>query len=245
MGIDDDCGDYTLDLLGSWRLRRDATDIYVSNRQQRLIAALAIRGPAIRNSLAGLLWPDTPERRALESLRVSVHLISRQAPGLVSSQGASLSLTGRVDVDLHRVKARTRSLYEHSCNVSASIFAELRDAELLPGWYEEWVLFEQDRLRQDRLRAFTEISKRLLGQGDFGVAGAAAEAALEIEPLYETAARFLCTAELQQGNPAAAVRCYERYRILLQKNMGLHPSQSFRGLIEQAFNSSPLLGRGD
>jgi DNA-binding SARP family transcriptional activator len=233
MGFDN-CGDYELDLLRSWRLRRDAADIYVANRQQRLIAALAVRGPAIRSCLAGLLWPGNPESRALESLRVSVHLISRQAPGLIVSEGASLSLTGRIDVDLHRVKARTRMLNEDCSNVTASIFAELRDAELLPGWYEDWVLFEQDRLRQDRLRAFTAMSKQLLEQGEFEVAGAAAEAALEIEPLYETAVRFLFTAELQRGNPAAAVRCYERYRMRLEKNMGLQPSESFKGLIEHA-----------
>jgi DNA-binding SARP family transcriptional activator len=233
MGVDD-CGDYKLDLLRFWRLRRDGADIYVANRQQRLIAALAVRGPAIRNCLASLLWPDTPEPRALESLRVSVHLISRQAPGLIVREGGSLSLTGRIDVDLHRVRAQMRTLNEDYSSEFASLFAELRDAELLPGWYEDWVWFEQDRLRQDRLRAFTAISKKSLEQGDCGVAGAAAEAALEIEPLNETAARFLFTAELQHGNPAAAIRCYERYRMRLEKNLGLQPSESFRGLVEHA-----------
>lgn len=238
------CGDYKLDLLGPWRLRRDAADIYVASRQQRVIAALAVRGPSIRNCLAGLLWPDNPESRALESLRVSVHLITHQAPGLIVSEGASLSLTGQTDVDLHKVKARTRTLNEDCSSVTASMVAELRDAELLPGWYEDWVLFEQDRLRQDRLRAFTAVSKQLLQQGEFEVARATAEAALEIEPLYETAVRFLFTAELQQGNPAAAVRCYERYRMRLEKIMGLQPSESFKGLIERAVQHQPGFEQG-
>lgn len=241
MGFDD-CGYFKLDLIRSWRLRRDAVDICVANRQQRLIAALALRGPVLRSYLAGILWPDHPNAKALESLRVSMHLISRQAPGLIVSEGASLSLTARIDVDLHRIKAQMRTLSEGCMNMTVSMFAELRDAELLPGWYEDWVLFEQDRLRQDRLRAFTAISGQLLEKGDFEVAGAAAEAALEIEPIYETAARFLFTAELQQGNPAAAVRCYERYRTRLEEDMGLQPSESFRGLVEHAVQRQTRVG---
>lgn len=242
MGFDD-CGLYELDLLRSWRLRRDASDIYVANRQQRLIAALAIRGPAMRSGLAGLLWPDNTDSRALESLRVSVHLISRQMPGLILTKGASLSLNGNVDVDLYRVRTRARFLAGDCSNVTISMFAELRDADLLPGWYEDWVLYEQDRLRQERLRAFTAISGQLLAQGDFEVAGAAAAAALEIEPLYETAARLLFTAELQHGNPATAVRCYERYRTRLEKDMGLEPSESFKGLVEHAVRRQTFVGQ--
>lgn len=97
-------------------------------------------------------------------------------------------------------------------------------------------MFEQDRLRQDRLHAFTATSAQLLEKGDFEVAGAAAAAALEIEPLYEIAARLLFTAELQHGNPAAAVRCYARYRTQLEEDMGLQPSESFKGLVEHAIH---------
>lgn len=163
-----------------------------------------------------------------------MHLLSRQAPGLIVNDGASLSLAGRVDVDLYRVRAQTRALGEACSNVTVSMFAELRDAELLPGWYEDWVLFERDRLRQDRLHAFTAASAQLLDKGDFEVARAAAAGALEIEPLYETAARLLFVVELQHGNPAAAVRCYERYRTRLEEDMGLQPSESFKELVEHA-----------
>ncbi|MEC5182457.1 DNA-binding SARP family transcriptional activator, partial [Arthrobacter sp. CG_A4] len=86
----DGYGDLQVDLLGSWQLRRDTGLVHVAARQQRLIAALAIRGPSLRSYLVGLLWPEYPETRALESLRVSVHLISRQLPGLVVNDGTVL-----------------------------------------------------------------------------------------------------------------------------------------------------------
>lgn len=40
-----------VDLVGIRRLCRDGTAIHVASRQQRLIAALAVRGPYLRNCL--------------------------------------------------------------------------------------------------------------------------------------------------------------------------------------------------
>ncbi|MET4590719.1 BTAD domain-containing putative transcriptional regulator [Arthrobacter sp. 754] len=234
---DDGCGELKLNLLGSWQLRRDTSVLRVAARQQRLIAALAMRGPSLRSYLVGLLWPEYPEARALESLRVSVHLVSRQVPGLIENAGSMLSLNDHVDVDLHRIRARILSLSQPGLDGEvASSLHELRDAEVLPGWYEDWVIFEQSRLRQDRLRAFTAISRHALARGNPEVAGAAAEAALEIEPLYENAVRLLVAAEMMQSNPAAAIRTYERYRGKLGDDMGLLPSDSLRSLIADALD---------
>ncbi|WP_255482350.1 BTAD domain-containing putative transcriptional regulator [Pseudarthrobacter sp. NBSH8] len=234
---DDGYGELKLDLLGSWRLRRGAVVLHVATRQQRLIAALAIRGPSLRSYLVGQLWPEYPDARALESLRVTVHLISRQVPGLMVNAGAMLSLTDHVEVDLHRIRARIRALGQAGFDGDvASSLHELRDAEVLPGWYEDWVIFEQSRLRQDRLRAFTAISRLSLARGNSEVAGAAAEAALEIEPLYEKAVGLLIAAEMRQGNPAAALSAYERYRGKLEEDMGLLPSDSVKSLIAGALD---------
>lgn len=230
---DDGYGELKLDLLGSWRLSRGGVVVHVATRQQRLIAALALKGPRLRSYLVGLLWPDYPDSKALESLRVSVHLISRQVPGLVVNEGRMLSLNDHVDVDLKRFRAQTRAMNQTGFSADAvSLLFELRDAQLLPGWYEDWVMFEQSRLQQDRLRTFTEIAARSLALGDCVTAGTAAEAAVEIEPLYENAVRLLIRAELQQGNPAAALRAYERYRKQLGEDMGLLPAEPVRELLD-------------
>lgn len=234
---DGGCGELKLDLLGSWRLRLDTAVLHVPTRQQRLIAALAIRGPSLRSYLIGLLWPDYPDARALESLRVSVHLVSRQVPGLIENAGPILSLNGSVDVDLHRIRERIRALGQPGFDGDvASSLHELRDAEVLPGWYEDWVVFEQGRLRQDRLRAFTAIARQSLVRGNAEQAGAAAEAALEIEPLYENAVRLLIAAEMMQGNPAAALITYGRYKGRLEADMGVLPSHALRSLIADALD---------
>ena len=228
----DDSGCFALSLLQSWQLRRDTDVVHVAGRQQRLIAALAINGPRPRSYLVGLLWPECRESRALESLRVSMHLVSRQVPGLLINGGNLLSLSERVDVDLHRVRDQIRELSRGGPNGNvASCLHQLRAAELLPGWYEDWVLFEQGRLRQDRLHAFHSIARESLARCDYESAVEASEAALELEPLYESAVALLIQAERQQGNHAAGLRAFERYQVKLNEDMGLVPSEAIRRLI--------------
>ena len=231
MGSGDFCH-FQLSLFQSWKLRGDSCILHVAVRQQRLITALAIHGPRPRSYLVGLLWPESCESLAMESLRVSVHLVSRQVPGLLVNGGAELSLSDVVDVDLHRVRSCVRELSQIGLNGHvASSLNLLRDAELLPGWYDDWVLFEQNRLRQDRLHAFHIIGRESLARRDFEVALEASEAALELEPLYESAVGLLIQAQRQQGNNAAALRAFEKYRTKLSADMGLAPSEGIRRLV--------------
>jgi DNA-binding SARP family transcriptional activator len=229
-------GDYgfELRLLQSWQLRRDADVLHVPVRQQRLITALAINGPRTRSYLVGLLWPETPESRALESLRVALHLICRQVPGLLVNNGPMLSLSDGVDVDLHRLRDQIRELSRAGLNgnVSSSL-QQLRNSELLPGWYDDWVLFEQSRLQQDRLHAYHIIARESLVRRDYDSALEAAEAALEVEPLYESAVGLLIEAERQRGNNAAALRAFNKYETKLKADMGLVPSGTIRQLVSE------------
>ncbi|MFF2029287.1 bacterial transcriptional activator domain-containing protein [Arthrobacter sp. NPDC058192] len=168
----------------------------------------------------------------MESLRVSMHLVSRQVPGLLVNGGTELSLSDSVDVDLHRVRSCIRELGQSGVDGNAaSSLNLLREAELLPGWYDDWVLFEQSRLRQDRLHAFHNIGRESLARGDFEVALEASEAALELEPLYESAVGLLIQAQRRQGNNAAALRAFEKYRTKLNEDMGLVPSEAIRRLV--------------
>jgi DNA-binding SARP family transcriptional activator len=220
-----------LRLLQSWQLRQDTEVLRVATRQQRLITALAFYGPRPRSYLCGLLWPEIAEARALESLRVAVHLISRQVPGLLINGGAVLSLNELVEVDLHRLRAQIRELGNTGLNGNvAFLLQQLRDSDLLPGWYEDWVLFEQNRLQQDRLHAYHLIARQSLTRCDYESALAASEAALALEPLYESAVGLLIEAERRQGNNAAALRAFEKYECRLKEDMGLMPSEAIRRL---------------
>jgi DNA-binding SARP family transcriptional activator len=181
-----------------------------------------------------MLWPESPEVRGMESLRVSVHIVSRQVLGLLVNDGAMLALSDDVEVDLYRARAELQELIAGASSNVVTSLLNLRDTGLLPGWYEDWVIFDQNRLLHDRLRAFTVLSEASLACRDYSSAAAAAEAALEIEPLYESSVRLLIRAELGLGNIAAALRTFEKYQTKLQHDLGLLPSEHVRELIAEA-----------
>lgn len=228
-----DCGEFQLRLFQSWQLLRGKDVVHVAARQQRLLAALAINGPRPRSYLVGLLWPEHAESRALESLRVAVHLITRQLPGLLVNRGSVLSLSELADVDLLRLRSQIRQVSQAGVNGNAaSCLYDLRRAELLPGWYDDWVIFEQSRLNQDRLHGLLAIARESLAGCAYELASEAAEAALELEPLYERAVGLLMQAEAQQGNNALALQAFERYKVQLSLEMGIAPSDGIRKLAE-------------
>lgn len=193
--------------------------------------------------MGGLLWPDTVQCRAAESLRVSVHLINRQAPGLLASEGTVLTRSETVVIDLTRFRSQLRALSEGEVRAAdvgdaqvgaagdghyRACLTNLRDHELLPGWYEEWVIAEQNRLRQERLHACQLIAGMALERGDYQTTVRAAEAALELEPLYESAVVLLLRGHRGQGNNAAALRCYRDFAARLEAEIGIAPSNALR-----------------
>lgn len=216
---------FYLNLFDCWRMRQEQTEIQVAWRQQRLISALAIQGPRARRYVSGLLWPESTDTRAMESLRRSIHLISHQIPGLLVNNGPVLSLSEGVQVDLHELLNQVKV-----CEASSPISADdwclgyLKRADLLPGWYDDWVLVEQHRLQSIRLRALLLHARWWLDSGDPDKAFEAAEAALELEPLYESAVRILICADLKMGNQARAWRSFEDFRGKLSRELGVCPS---------------------
>lgn len=224
---------WELKLLGYWQLRRNGQVVDVGIRQQRLIAALAILGARSRHFVAGRLWPDRPDVQAAGSLRASVYQVTHQLPRLLGSSNDSLYLDPEVAVDLHQVRRLISDIERTGTGVSPDAVDVLRCAELLPGWYEDWVVFEQERLQQQRLEALETLARHYLFIPDPGRAIAAARAAVTIEPLRESAQLVLFRGHLEAGNRALAVQSYEAFRTRIQRELGVQPSPRFAQLLER------------
>jgi DNA-binding SARP family transcriptional activator len=216
----------TLQLLGWWELRVGDQSIAIGRREQRLVALLALMGRRPRAQLAGILWPDTTDARAMASLRAAVWQVRRAADGLLASNGSTLALAGHVQVDVAEL---TTFAGLASGTPSSLEFDEtmrvLQTGELLPGWYEDWVLFERERIQHLRLRALESLALTNLQAGSPHRALAAARTASGIEPLHEGAQLLLIRACLECGNVPEAVRHYQSYRSQLQRDLGVQPSQ--------------------
>jgi DNA-binding SARP family transcriptional activator len=199
---------------------------------QRLVAHLSLAGRPARGAIAGLLWPDVPEEHAHGSLRSALWRLQKVVPGLVESSGGALGLAAGVRVDVREFTAWAQTVLDPAAGADGLVVPDVAlQGELLPGWYDDWVLLERERLRQLRMHALEVRAERLVAAGRHGEAIEAAYAAVRGEPLRESAHRVLMRAHLAEGNVAEAVRAYEAFCQLLQEELGVLPTAQMQALV--------------
>jgi DNA-binding SARP family transcriptional activator len=199
---------------------------------QRLVAHLCLVGRQARTAVAGRLWPDVPEEKAHASLRSALWRLRRAVPELVDATGDALGLAAgvRVDVrDLHTWADRVEHPRAGTDRLMLPDMALL--ADLLPGWYDDWVLLERDRLQQLRLHALETLAARLGVAGRHGDALQAAHLAIRSEPLRESAHRTVVRVHLAEGNMVEALRAYGLFRDLLHDELGVPPTEQMTRLV--------------
>jgi DNA-binding SARP family transcriptional activator len=200
---------------------------------QRLLAHLCLTSRPTRAAAAGRLWPDVPEAHAHGSLRSALWRLNRAAPGLIEASGCALRLGAGVRVDVRDLDVWARRA---TAPCSGPEEAAVPDAallgDLLPGWYDDWVLLERERLRQLRMQALEAVAVRLALLGRHCEALQAAHAAIRAEPLRESAHRTMIRIHLAEGNVGEAVRAYEFFRTMLQDELGVLPSEPTTRLVQ-------------
>ena len=199
---------------------------------QRLVAYLSLCRRPARTAIAGQLWPEVPEDNAHRSLRSALWRLQKVAPGVVQVSGGSLSLAHTVQVDVRELTQWAQRMLDPRSDADATALPDVGlRGELLPGWYDDWVLLERERLRQLRMYALEALAEKLAVAGRYGEAVQAAYAAVVAEPLRESAHRAVVRVHLVEGNLAEAVRAYDAYRILLAEELGVAPSSQMDRLI--------------
>lgn len=222
-----------LTLLQGFELRRRGVEIELPHVAQKLIAFLAMQPRAVqRLFVASTLWIDADEERANASLRTTLWRLSRADCEIVRAVGSKLSLAPDLSVDCRVAATRARCIIERPddyCRHDIDLLG--RRGELLPDWYDDWVLIERERLRELRMRALESLSRSLSAIGNYALAAEAALAAIACEPLRESASRALVAAYMEEGNQADALRAYELYREQLWGALGLKPSDRMEMLV--------------
>jgi DNA-binding SARP family transcriptional activator len=202
---------------------------------QRLVAHLGVAGRPTRAVIAGQLWPDVPDKQAQASLRSALWRLQKTLPGLVDVCGGTMRLAEGVWVDVRELTEWALRVLGPRTDVDALVtppFAMY--GELLPGWYDEWVLVARERLRQLRMHALERLAEALSQAGRYGEAVQAAYAAVRAEPLRESAHRTLVAVYLSEGNAIEAIRAYESFRCLLASELGVVPTGQMEELFRRA-----------
>jgi len=208
----------------------------LSGGSQRLLAFLALRDRAVtRVAAAGTLWPDATQDHAFSSLRSALARLDEVTRDAVVSTPLDLSFAEGVAIDFREAQAIAHRLIDldgapATFDLSAAAVTAL-STELLPDWYEDWVLVENEKWRQLRLHALEALATRLIEDGRLGEAVDAAVAAVKTEPLRESAQATLIRVHLAEHNQSEAINVYETYRDLLQTQLGIPPTPDLETLV--------------
>jgi DNA-binding SARP family transcriptional activator len=235
----------TLVLLGGFeaRLGSGASVSVPTKKAQALLAYLGTRPGQdhFRDKLAALLWGESGDHQARDSLR---HALVGLRKALDGSSPAALRVHGQIlALDPAAVEVDVVTFEQHAAGgtpESLERAAEIYRGDLLLGFdlseplFEEWLVGERERLREMAL----EVLARLLAHQ--ARAGGSTERAirtavrlLALDPLQEAAHRTLMRLYTRQGRRGAALKQYQLCLGVLQRELGTEPEPETKALYQE------------
>jgi len=221
-----------INLLGGFELKCECERVAVPLGARRLLAYLALQdGGTHRAVIAERLWPDSLPARAGANLRSALWRGRRVGfYTTIECHGPRLRLADAVTIDLRESLDQLGRLEQ----VGPSTLLRMTEAlqsELLPDWSDDWLTLERERWEPTRLHGLEQLAGRLLSQAEYLAALQTALGAVAIEPIREAAHRIVIEVHIAEGNVASALRHYQRYRALLQRELGVTPSPRMAHLV--------------
>lgn len=207
----------TIQLLQGFEVCVGGQRVVLPRAVERVIAFLALHDARLhRVYVAGKLWTDSSQEAANACLRTTLWRLRRLPEPVVDVTPTHLSLARDVAVDLHTAAAVVHRLSTTCTECDDFEFQVLVQAhELLPDWYDDWVVIERERFRQAQLHALEALCEAQMRIGSYAKAVAAGLAAVAREPLRESAHRAVMRVHLAEGNPSEGLRQYELCRSTL------------------------------
>ena len=236
-------------LFGGLQMRRGDRRVvqFRTYKTGALLAYLAYwqARPHSREVLAGLFWPDATADAGRLSLRVALNALRRQLepPGVLPG---TVLLTTRDTVQVHPDAVQTDvaefdaflECASKAATVEARLDAWTRAAarctgELLPGFYEEWILPERSRCAARALDTISRISNALHELGDASGAIEYGLRAIAAAPFDEHLHLAVMNHYAGAGRPEDALLLYAEFERNLQQHCGAAPSRDLSRLADE------------
>jgi SARP family transcriptional regulator, regulator of embCAB operon len=219
-----------IQLLGSFQLFVEGRPLSLTQASERLVAFLGLSAnPVQRLYAASRLWPDVMEDRALGNLRSTLWRLG-QNPVLVESHGQQIRLVPAA-LDVQEVLSVARRLSHPGPEMlEADLQPQRFVGQLLPGWYDDWVVIERERLHQICQHALEAIARVLLQSKRHAEAIDAAWMAVAADPLRESAHQIIIETHAAEGNRGQAARHYTWCRELIAAELKTGPGRDLQRL---------------
>jgi DNA-binding SARP family transcriptional activator len=240
---------------------------FEAGKVQELLCYLVLyRKPHAREMLAGLLWGDNSTSHAKKYLRQALWQLQSgletnlgpldQRLALVEADWVSLNPALNLWLDVAEFEKAAAPLTRRSDQAFSSEDAgnlenaiRLYQGDLLQGCYQEWCLYERERLQNiylatlDRLIGYCEANN-FVEQGL-----SYATEALRFDPARERTHAQLMRLYLAAGDRTAALRQYKRCAVALKTELGVSPSARtttlFKRIQADEISDSPSISGDD
>ncbi|HMD81517.1 MAG TPA: BTAD domain-containing putative transcriptional regulator, partial [Anaerolineales bacterium] len=225
-------------LLGKFEIKNDRKPVTITSRPaQSLFAYLILHAGTAhrREKLAGMLWPDSLEETARDNLRHALWRVRKALPEKLKSEYLltdDLSIAFNASAAYWLDATDLEKLSEAaSADELMAVLSEYQ-GELLPGFYDEWVMLEREHLysifehHMARLMSLLQHEKRWQEILDWG------ERWIKLGQKPEPAYRALMSAHAAKGDMSKVVATYERC-VKSLKEFGIEPSEQTRALYER------------
>jgi DNA-binding SARP family transcriptional activator/predicted ATPase len=243
----------SLSLLGPFQVTLDGQPVtgFKSNKVRALLAYLAVEAerPHRREVLAGLLWPDWPDRDALSNLRYALSnlrrvigdrqaeppflLITRDTLQFNPASDYCLDVTAFAEI-VEADKAHPSAIDQLQQAVASYQGSFLEGFSVSDGpTFEEWALFTREQLARQVSSTLHQLAAIYEQCGEYEQAQSCAWRQIELEPWDEAAHQRLMRTLALSGQRSTALAQYETCRRLLAEELGVEPSTETTRLYEQ------------
>ncbi|QDP96572.1 hypothetical protein FOE78_12230 [Microlunatus elymi] len=229
-----------LEVLGHWQLTAAGRSVALGQREQRLLGLLAVRRNGSRSLIAGTLWPDSSESLALANLRSALWQVQHRVPAMIEAQRSELTLAGFVQSDVGDLLTMVNLCESEPDKATTDDIAILATRRLLPGWTDEWVLLERERICNRQLAVLQAVARDRATAGCHRPAILAAEAATRLEPLSEDTVELLITSRLAVGDRSGALQAYRQWEHRLRRDLRLEPTLQMRRLVPRLIGDATV-----
>jgi len=213
---------WQLEVLGKARFCSGARTLTPERKMAALLTYLALEGPTPRSKLAGLFWPDAPERTARNNLSQLVVRIKKMTGAALLAGSDPLQVTKALEVDAANLKVATLTDEHHAIIQSFGLLLAPYDYDDLPE-FDEWLLAERERLGRLYEEALGAEIARLEEGGAYREAVLHAERLLAANPASEETHRHLMRLHYLAGDRPAAFGTYARLKEVLRREFGVEP----------------------
>jgi DNA-binding SARP family transcriptional activator len=237
-------------LFGKFCVSRDGHPLpgLEAPRVQELFAYLLLHRdrPQLRENLATALWSDCGSDQARKYLRQTLwqlqSAVDQTDTHVVIADPDTVGVNAHMPFELdvatfERSIARVRGVGGQDLVTNAAAELErattLYIADLLDGWYQDWCLFERERLQNLFMQTLDKLMVYCQAQHDYETGVFFGSRLLSFDPAHERTHRRLMRLHYLAGDRTAALRQYQRCTAILAQELDVKPGHRTTELFEQ------------